>query len=224
MSDTDFEREGCAFFPSLLSAAECEAAVAALPADGERTAGTRRLLAQPWCRELAAGLRSRPGLAALLPADAVAVQCTHFEKSATLNWLVATHQDVSIPVAERVEHPDLRGWSAKEGSLYVQPPAELLQQMVAVRLHLDDCGEDDGPLQVWPGSHRHGLLPENLVAGFRATLLPRICVAPRGSAWAMRPLLLHASSKARGPSRRRVLHFLFGPARLPLGLRWADPA
>jgi len=37
----------------------------------------------------------------------------------------------------------------------------------------------------------------------------------------MRPLLLHASSKSSGSSRRRVLHFLFGPPVLPCGLRWA---
>jgi hypothetical protein len=36
----------------------------------------------------------------------------------------------------------------------------------------------------------------------------------------MRPLLLHASSRARLPVRRRILHFLFGPARLPHGLVW----
>jgi hypothetical protein len=35
-------------------------------------------------------------------------------------------------------------------------------------------------------------------------------------------LLLHASSKAgaASASRRRVLHFLFGPRELPRGLRW----
>ena len=42
-----------------------------------------------------------------------------------------------------------------------------------------------------------------------------------GFAMLMRPLLLHASSKARGASRRRVLHFLFGPRQLRLGLAWA---
>ena len=36
----------------------------------------------------------------------------------------------------------------------------------------------------------------------------------------MRPLLLHASSKATGASRRRVLHFVFGPPALPHGLAW----
>jgi hypothetical protein len=36
----------------------------------------------------------------------------------------------------------------------------------------------------------------------------------------MRPLLLHASSKATSLTPRRVLHFLFGPPSLPLGLEW----
>jgi hypothetical protein len=47
------------------------------------------------------------------------------------------------------------------------------------------------------------------------------CVAvPRGGIMAMRPLLLHASSKASNDSPRRVLHFVYGPPDLPEGLRW----
>jgi hypothetical protein len=45
--------------------------------------------------------------------------------------------------------------------------------------------------------------------------------SPRGGALVMRPLLLHASSKATSPTHRRVLHVLFGPTDLPLGLEWA---
>jgi hypothetical protein len=36
----------------------------------------------------------------------------------------------------------------------------------------------------------------------------------------MRPLLLHASSKAINGPPRRVLHFVFGPSHLPEGFRW----
>jgi hypothetical protein len=32
-----------------------------------------------------------------------------------------------------------------------------------------------------------------------------------------------ASSKSRGPAPRRVLHFVFGPRKLPLGLEWSSP-
>jgi hypothetical protein len=46
------------------------------------------------------------------------------------------------------------------------------------------------------------------------------CTMERGDALVLRPLLLHSSSKAAGTSLRRVLHCLFGPPELPLGLRW----
>jgi hypothetical protein len=45
---------------------------------------------------------------------------------------------------------------------------------------------------------------------------------PRGGAMVMKPLLLHASSKASISGMRRVLHFVFGAAELPGGLRWPD--
>jgi hypothetical protein len=46
------------------------------------------------------------------------------------------------------------------------------------------------------------------------------CSVERGGALLMRPLAWHASSKATGTSRRRVLHFVFGPRALPYGLEW----
>jgi hypothetical protein len=46
------------------------------------------------------------------------------------------------------------------------------------------------------------------------------CIAPRGAALVMRPLLLHASSKSTGQGRRRVLHFLFASDALPVPLQW----
>jgi len=36
----------------------------------------------------------------------------------------------------------------------------------------------------------------------------------------MKPLILHASSKATSAARRRVLHFVYGPKVLPFGLQW----
>ncbi len=183
-------------------------------------AGSRQLLDHAWCVELAGLLRAHPALAALLPADAAAVQCTYFEKSARQNWLVAPHQDLSIAVARRVAHPALRGWSEKEGGVFVQPPDAVLARLVAVRLHIDDCTLDDGPLRVVPGSHLHGRLDADGAARVRAAFGETACAVAPGGAVIMRPLLLHASSKSRGQSRRRVLHFVFGPRALPCGLEW----
>jgi ectoine hydroxylase-related dioxygenase (phytanoyl-CoA dioxygenase family) len=49
-----------------------------------------------------------------------------------------------------------------------------------------------------------------------------ICCLNAGDALVMRPLLLHASSPARKPDHRRVIHLEFAPANLlPAGLSWA---
>lgn len=90
-----------------------------------------------------------------------------------------------------------------------------------MRVHLlDDCGIDAGPLRVVPGSHHEGRLGDSEAQAMRDARGEVTCIAARGDALAMRPLLLHASSRARIPARRRVLHFLFGPRRLPHGLVW----
>ncbi|MBA4015698.1 MAG: phytanoyl-CoA dioxygenase [Pirellula sp.] len=218
MSRETFATEGFAIVPGVIAAGECEA-IAALAAPGADSVGSRCLLPHAWCARLAKRVQSSPLLSELVPADYAAVQCTYFEKSAERNWLVPVHQDLSIPVAQRVEHPALGGWSEKEGSLFVQPPVETLEQLIAVRLHLDVCSAEDGPLRVVPGSHRLGrMAPEAAVAARQRSEVS--CLAERGAVLAMRPLLLHASSKSQGSSRRRVLHFVYGPRLLNYGLRW----
>jgi hypothetical protein len=217
-SDTQrFTRDGYLLLPDLLSPAEARACTRAAAPSATRSGGTRTLLQSAWCAALVQRLRRHAALAPLLPGDAVSVQCTYFEKSVGRNWLVPWHQDLSVPVAERVDDAALRGWSLKEGVLQVQPPAVVLEQLVAVRLHLDACGPQDGPLRVLPGSHTAGVRPEDASTAADGAV---ICTAPRGSALLMRPLLLHASSRASGHGLRRVLHLLFAPPALPHGLRW----
>lgn len=220
MNINQFETNGIALIEQLLSDAECQAIAENVVSSSSGSAGTRCLLSQAWCRVLASRMRQNPSIAALVPSAFVAVQCTYFEKSLARNWLVSIHQDMSIPVAKRIEHQNLQGWSEKEGSLYVQAPVNLLQQLVAVRLHLDACGVDDGPLRILPGSHLAGKVTAEAAAIERQAGPEFVCIAQQGSAWAMRPLLLHASSKSKGKSLRRVLHFLFGPREMPYGLDW----
>nr|WP_295776903.1 phytanoyl-CoA dioxygenase family protein [Rhodoferax sp.] len=220
--DHQIAEHGFATIPAVLTAAECDAladwVACALAA---ASAGTRSLLQQDWCRTLASRLRQHPVLApVLLEPGLVAVQCTYFEKSPARNWLVPLHQDLSIPVAHRIADPNLSPWSEKEGTLFVQPPVALLQQLIAVRLHIDACTADDGPLRVIPGSHTLGKLDAQAAAALRQTQPERVCTVERGGAMLMRPLLLHASSKSTGTSQRRVLRFVFGPAKLSLGLAW----
>lgn len=223
MPFNQFDTDGFATIPRLLTEDECDRLLSYPIGLGPDSAGSRCLLQNAWCRELVARLRAHPGLGAVLPGDFVAVQCTYFEKSLSRNWLVPIHQDLSIPVAARVDHPALKGWSEKEGSLYVQAPAEVLEHMVAIRLHLDPCTAADGPLLFIAGSHTHGRIDAGQASAWRRARPFVTCTLGRGDALLMRPLALHASSKASGTSLRRVLHVVFGPPALPYGLQWPDP-
>lgn len=220
MSGSTFADDGFALIEGVIAPDQCADLGALVDAAVSTASGTRALLSRSWCQALAAYLQQHPALAALLPAHYVAAQCTYFTKGASNNWLVPIHQDFSIPVAERVNDAALSGWSEKEATLFVQPPAAVLEQLIAVRLHLDPCGSADGPLQVVPGSHRQGKLSNNEAAAAREATGAVACTLDTGGVLVLRPLLLHASSKAGGTSRRRVLHFLFGPPALPNGLRW----
>jgi len=210
---------GFAFLPALLPTGHMDKVAVSLGPWLQGAVGSRNLLTQPQCRDIAVQLKARLVEADLLDPASVAVQCTLFDKTADRNWLVALHQDTSIPAS--ASPPDAAlPVSIKEGEPYVQPPAEVLESLLAVRVHLDDCGVDAGPLRVVPGSHRAGRLGDAEARALRDIHGEVTCTAARGDALAMRPLLLHASSRARAPVRRRVLHFLFGPARLPHGLVW----
>lgn len=213
---------GCVRVGGMLSEPMCQDLLASLTACVGDAVGLRTLLSLPPLRALAVYLREHPALAPLIPPDHVAVQCTYFEKSQRRNWLVPPHQDLSIPVAQRVVHPRLQGWSQKAGVFFVQPPPDVLQEVLAVRVHLDPCGLEDGPLWVIPATHVLGRLDVDSIARMGGERPRKPCLGARGDAWVMRPLLVHTSSKASGNSRRRVLHFLFGPRDLPYGLRWRD--
>ncbi len=213
-----FDRDGYLLLPNVLAAAECAALAARIRRADSASGGTRRMLDRPWCAALAGQLHRHPAVAACVPPSWVAVQCTYFEKSARHNWGLPLHRDLVMPVAERVDHLDLGGWSRKEGLLFVHPPAALLRPLVALRLHLDPCGPRDGPVHVVPGSHTAD------PTGDAHTDTPVPCLAEPGTVLLMRPLLLHGSARAQGTSLRRVLHFLWGPPTLPLGLRWPQAA
>jgi hypothetical protein len=215
-----FANDGYAVIPNVLGSLDADDTACALSGISGEKAGTRRLLDIEWCGRLADRLGDEPRLREFLPASARAVQCTLFTKTAESNWLVSLHQDLSIPVAEWVESAACSGWSQKQGDTFVQPPVSVLENVLAVRLHLDNCDERNGALRVVPGSHRLGRLNSDEALREREARGEYLVSVPKGGAMIMRPLLLHASSKSSVCFPRRVLHFVYGPAALPEGLRW----
>jgi hypothetical protein len=207
---SNFELRGCAVVPGVVAStqlAHAERYCESLDLSG---AGTRDLLEQEWCRDMACEIREKPFIRSLLGNATTAIQCTLFVKDSLSNWSVPLHRDYSVPVKAQVSSPAWSAWSVKQSVVFGRPPIELLKSLVTVRVHLEDTGEENGALHVIEGSHRTAE-----VSGERSSHF-----IPRGGAFVMRPLLLHASSKVVSGSRR-VLHFVYGPPTLPDGAEWA---
>lgn len=150
------------------------------------------------------------------------VRSIFFDKTPEANWLVPWHQDLSIAVKQRLDLPGYGPWSMKDRAPHVQPPVEILEAMVTIRLHLDDCDDSNGALRVIPGSHRLGRLNASSITETRTQREEVICTVHMGDALLMRPLLLHASSEAVNPAHRRVIHLEYTTSCLPDGLEWAE--
>jgi ectoine hydroxylase-related dioxygenase (phytanoyl-CoA dioxygenase family) len=136
----------------------------------------------------------------------VPFRATLFDKSAEANWLVAWHQDTALPLRQRSEKPGWGPWSVKKGVVYAHAPAEALMRVVALRIHLDDSGAANGPLRVLPGTHRAGVLTDEQIRALGHEVPAVDCSIMKGGVLAMRPLVVHASSKSQSEMARRVLH------------------
>lgn len=158
----------------------------------------------------------------LLGKGAKPVKGILFDKGQAANWSVRWHQDVTISVKERIDTSGYDAWSIKDGVPHVRPPVNVIQDIVAFRIHLDDCGEDNGPLKVLPGCHRHGYLTREGVLQLARDTPSFSCVAGIGDVLMMKPLLVHSSSRATSPDHRRVLHIEYSSRDLHYGLEWFE--
>lgn len=148
----------------------------------------------------------------VLGPEAFPYRATLFEKSPTANWLVVWHQDTALPLRQRLDVPGWGPWSIKEGIRYAHAPAAALAQVLALRIHLDDSISGNGPLKVLPGTHNLGVLTDDGIQELAKRLLGVDCLCPKGGVVAMRPLLVHASSKSQNQLPRRVLHIEYAAA------------
>jgi hypothetical protein len=157
-----------------------------------------------------------------LQGEAFPVRALLFDKITEANWKVPWHQDTAIAVRERLELPGYTGWSVKDGVTHVHPPAVILAGMVSLRIHLDDCDEENGPLRIIPSTHTVSVLSTEQIESLRRQQTEVICCAQAGDILAMHPLVLHASSPAKSPSHRRVIHIEYACQPLPHGLHWHE--
>jgi len=159
-------------------------------------------------------------LATTLGADYGLVRVLYFDKPPDRSWALPWHKDLTIAVRE---HRGATGAfskpTRKAGIPHVEAPLHVLQEMLTVRIHLDDVTEENGPLKVVPGSH---------LAGKELRLdqaPPHAVLAKRGDVLLMRPLVAHSSGDTcpRTRQHRRVVHLEFAAqSALADGYAWHD--
>jgi hypothetical protein len=146
------------------------------------------------------------------------VRALLFDKPPNQTWAVPWHQDRTIAIAPP-STPSAKFSSSrlKSGVWHAELPMEVLERMLTLRIHLDAVTDENGPLEVSPGTHRdRELRIPNPGESVRI-------LAAEGDILAMRPLLAHASPRSQPDARchRRVLHLEFAAdPELPDGYRW----
>jgi ectoine hydroxylase-related dioxygenase (phytanoyl-CoA dioxygenase family) len=193
-----FSANGIAVVEYYLSRADLAHMDTIFPSLGLKGAGAR---ANAFSSDAQSWFATHAGLldlaSRLLKGEARLSRLQAFDKSPTANWFVPWHQDRAEDGREReIAH---------------------LERTVALRIHLDDCEENNGPLEVVPRSHLLGRLDAAAIAKLVAEAPSQLCLAVRGDIVALRPLLLHRSQRAQRPSARRVVHIEFS-AVAPRGM------
>jgi len=207
---------GFSIFEEVLAPQECQLLANGLSTVGGGRAGTRNLMSNQVISSLANDNRLINLAASTLGAQAVPFCATLFDKSKISNWHVLWHQDRALPLSTWVGSAEWGPWSTKSGVLYALAPAWALERIIALRIHIDPSTDDNGPLRVIPASHKAGVLSDADILRARSDTPARSCVVGRGGVMAMRPLLLHSSTKASDNKPRRVLHIEYANA-LDLG-------
>lgn len=220
MVTSDLFAHGFAVADIRLTDEQCDHLAAAIPAMTTGHGGVRGLIQHPAVVQLLLHKQFGNYLWSVVGRDLVAVKATLFDKTAALNWRVQWHQDRVVAIRERMQIPGYGPWSVKAGVVHAEPPAAVLQQMLAVRIYLDHSDAENGPLRVVPGSHVWGKLSDEDLQD-RASDSKSIEVhVPKGGMLLMRPLLIHSSSASQTAEHRRVLHVELAPTEAISPLQW----
>ena len=199
---------------------QCQYLADAIPAVAHGHGRIRGLMQHPAVAQLLLHQRLGGYLWSVAGRDLVAVNATLFEKTSELAWRVGWHQDRVIAVRERMQVVGYGPWFVKAGVPYAEAPTAVLEQMLALRIYLDDTDSESSALHVISGSHRSGKLPDEELSDLVAKSHAIEIDVAKGGILLTRPLLIHASSMAHSPERRRVLLIELAPAEAISPLQW----
>ena len=89
-----------------------------------------------------------------------------------------------------------------------------------IRVHLDDCDESNGAMEIAHGSEAEGMIPETLATEIAARYPLELCSARRGDIQILPMLVLHRSRPAATDAPRRALRLDYALTDLPAPLSW----
>lgn len=166
-----------------------------------------------------------PNLLALVKSIApnckLSIKSIYFDKPPHANWIVNWHQDLTINLDGKADIPAFKKWRETEARTVVQPSLDVLESIFTLRIHLDDCTQENGALRVIEGSHKEGVINMRKWKGEDERAITT-CEVGRGGVMLMRPLLLHSSRRTENQQNRRVIHIEFLEKELPYTLKWRE--
>ena len=127
-----------------------------------------------------------------------------FNKTEDNNWAIGWHQDRAMTI----DNQDVK-----------QLPAEWINKMITICIHLDDTNEKNGCMKIMPNTHKIGLLSPSEINEYTAENPQVYCEGPAGSALVMRSHVIHGSDIGSQPSQRRVLHLELC-SQFPCEMQW----
>jgi ectoine hydroxylase-related dioxygenase (phytanoyl-CoA dioxygenase family) len=215
---------GYSIHDGVFRSGECTALLnsLSLPLSRGRRGGIRHLMTCEHVRDLAKDRRLTAIAERYLGKPAIPFKATLFHKTDKANWLVSWHQDTTLPLIKFDETPGWGPWSQKREIDYALAPAWAMERIIALRVQLDLSDRSNGPLRVIEGSHKFGVLDAEAVNDLVLKGGEVAVMTGAGGVIAMRPLIVHASSKAISERPRRVLHIEYSDSlELAAGIRLA---
>jgi ectoine hydroxylase-related dioxygenase (phytanoyl-CoA dioxygenase family) len=149
------------------------------------------------------------------------IKSIYFDKPPNANWIVNWHQDLTINLSEKTDILNFKNWRTIENRTVVQPSLDVLEHIFTVRIHLDECTQENGALRVIEGSHREGVVDlRQWMDKVKRSITT--CEVRRGGVMIMKPLLVHSSRRTENQKNRRVIHIEFLEKELPYMLKWKE--
>ncbi|MEM9499155.1 MAG: phytanoyl-CoA dioxygenase family protein [Pseudomonadota bacterium] len=153
--------------------------------------------------------------------NAKPVRTVLFSKSEATNWAVPWHQDRVITVADRCDVVGYSNWSRKGGTWHCEPPMSVLDNMLFVRVHLDDADAENGAMEIALSSHKCGRVAAEEAEALATQHETELCIAGRGDVQVLKMGMLHRSRPSSSRRPRRAVRVDFTADHLAAPLQWA---